>query len=91
MLYAPVPLAIAAFAGAAGVDAYNNGPLPATSMFADQPRIEQVYRDGNQVVGTPFLNPDSADHACPRGYEIRRQEQREDGSKVYLIWTLRCR
>jgi len=91
MLYAPVPLALAAFAAAGAVDLYNNGPFPATPTFAHEPTIEQPYRDGGRIVGTSFLNPNSADEACPRGYEIRRQETREDGSKLFLVWTLRCR
>lgn len=91
MLYGPLQLGLAAFAAAGAVDLYNNGPLPGTPTFAEQPRIEQPYRDGTKVVGLPFLNPDAADKACPKGYEIRRQETREDGSKLYLVWTLRCR
>jgi len=91
MIYAPVPLALAAFAVSGALDLERYGPLPATPTFADQPRIEQPYKDGTRVVGLPYLNPDSADQACPRGFEIRRQETREDGAKLYLVWTLRCR
>lgn len=91
MLYAPLQLGLAAFAAAGAVGAYNGGPLPGRPTFADQPQIEQPYRDGATLVGMPFLNPDAADKACPKGYEIRRQETRQDGSKVYLVWTLRCR
>lgn len=91
MLYAPVPLALAAFAAAGVVDLYNNGPLPATPTFAHEPSIEQPYKDGNKIVGLPYLNPDAADQACPKGYEIRNQETREDGAKLFLVWNLRCR
>jgi len=91
MLYAPIPLALAAFAVSGGLDVDRYGPLPATPTFADQPRIEQPYREGTRLVGLPYLNPDTADKACPRGFEIRRQETREDGDKVFLVWTLRCR
>lgn len=91
MLYAPVPLALAAFAAAGAVDLYNNGPLPATATFAHEPTIEQPYRDGTRIIGPAYLNPSSADEACPNGFEIRRQGTREDGSKVFLTWTLRCR
>ncbi|HEX9466197.1 MAG TPA: hypothetical protein VGB82_26665 [Alphaproteobacteria bacterium] len=90
-MFAPVPLALAAFAASGALTEDRYGPLPATPTFADQPRIEQPYRDGTRLVGLPYLDPNSADQACPRGYEIRRQETREDGSKVYLVWTLRCR
>ncbi len=90
-MYAPLPLALAAFALGGSADLYNNGPFPGTPTFADQPKIEQAYMDGGRVVGTPYLNPASADQACPKGYEIRRQETREDGAKVFLVWTLRCR
>ncbi len=91
MIYAPVQLAIAAFALSGALDVDRYGPLPATPTFADQPRIEQPYKQGTRVVGLPYLNPDAADQACPKGYEIRRQETREDGSNVFLVWTLRCR
>jgi hypothetical protein len=91
MLYGPLQLGVAAFAAAGAITPYNNGPFPGTPTFAPEPKIEQPYREGTHLVGLPYLNPDSADRACPNGYEIRRQETREDGSKVFLVWTLRCR
>jgi len=90
-MFAPVPLALAAFAASAAIDVDRYGPFPATPTFASEPVIEQPYRDGGRMVGLPYLNPDAADRACPRGFEIRRQETREDGSKVNMIFTLRCR
>jgi hypothetical protein len=86
-----MPLAIAAFGLAAALTPYNNGPLPGTPTFADEPKIEQLYKDGDRFVSRPMLNPDTADQACPAGFEIRRQGERDDGAKKYLVWTLRCR
>jgi hypothetical protein len=85
------PLAIAAFGVAAAVGAYDGGPFPNMPTFPQKPRIEQLYKDGDKVVGRPVLNPDSADQACPNGFEIARQGTREDGAKYYLVWDLRCR
>ena len=90
-MYAPLPLAFAAFALSGAITPDRYGPFPGTPTFASEPRIEQPYRDGTRLVGMPYLNPDTADQACPGGYEIRRQESREDGSKVFLVFTLRCR
>jgi len=90
-MFGPLPLALFAFGASGAVDLYDNGPFPGTPTFAHQPRIEQPYQDGTRVVGLPYLNPDTADQACPKGYEIRNQDTRSDGSKVFLVWTLRCR
>jgi hypothetical protein len=90
-MFPTVPLALAAFAVSGAVDLDRYGPLPATPTFADQPRIEQPYKQGARLVGLPYLNPNTADQACPRGYEIRRQETRQDGDNQFLVWTLRCR
>ncbi len=69
----------------------NDGPFPGTSMRAEEPRLERLYRDGGRVVGSPILDLQAAERACPNGHQMRRQETREDGSKVFLVWTLRCR
>lgn len=77
---------------AAGPMAFTeNGPLPGTSTRSEEPRLERLYRDGGRVVGSPILDLQAAERACPNGHQIRRQETREDGGKVYLVWTLRCR
>jgi hypothetical protein len=86
-----MPLAIAAFGLAGLLTPYNNGPYPGTPTFADEPQVEQLYKENGRFVGPTMLNPDTADQACPAGFEIRRQGTREDGSKLYLVWTLRCR
>jgi hypothetical protein len=90
-MFPVLPLGFATFVVSGAIDLDRYGPMPATPTFADQPRIEQPYRDGPTLVGLPYLNPDSADQACPRGYEIRRQEARNEGDKQFLVWTLRCR
>jgi len=86
------PLAVVAFA-AGGVIAgtTEGGPFPGTSMTAEQPTIERLYKDGGRIVGSPVLDLQAAERACPQGHQVRRQETREDGSRVYLTWTLRCR
>lgn len=86
------PLGIVAVA-AGGVIAgtTDNGPLPGTPLRAEEPRLERLYRDGGRVVGPPILDLQAAERACPNGHQVRRQETREDGGKVYLVWTLRCR
>jgi len=85
------PLGVAAFAVGGVVAGTQGGPLPGTSVTADQPVVERLYRDGDRIVGSPMLDLQAAERACPGGHQVRRQETREDGSKVYLTWTLRCR
>jgi hypothetical protein len=85
------PLTIAVVAIGAVMTPLQGGPFPNMPIIGATPQIEQIYKDGNRYVSSPILNPDSADRACPAGYEIRRQSKREDGSKVYLVWTLACR
>ena len=86
-----MPLAVAAFGLAAVLTPYDNGPYPGMPLFGPEPQIEQLYKEDGRFVGRTVLNPDTADQACPAGYEIRRQSTREDGAKVYLVWNLRCR
>jgi hypothetical protein len=86
-----VPLAIAAFGLAGALVPYNNGPYPGVPTFGPQPKIEQLYKESGRIVSAPNLNPDTADQACPNGYEIRNHGTREDGARVYLVWNLRCR
>lgn len=86
-----LPLGMVAVAVAGTMAFTENGPLPGTSLKAEEPRLERLYRDGGRVVGSPILDLQAAERACPNGHQMRRQETREDGSKVYLVWTLRCR
>jgi hypothetical protein len=86
-----VPLGIAAFGLAAAIVPYNNGPFPGVPTFGPAPQVEQLYQENGRVVGSAILNPDRADQACPKGYEVRGQGKREDGARVYLVWNLRCR
>lgn len=87
---AALPLAVVAF-GIGGAIAGTQGPFAGTPADAAEPRIERLYRDGNRVVASPILDLQAAERACPSGHTIRRQETREDGSRVYLVWTIRCR
>lgn len=87
---AVLPLGVVAFA-VGGAIAGTQGPFPGTPHDAAEPRVEQLYRDGGRVVGSPILDLQAAERSCPGGHTIRRQETREDGSRVYLVWTLRCR
>lgn len=87
---AAFPLGVVAFA-VGGVIAGTQGPFPGTPVDAAEPRIERLYRDGGRVVGSPILDLQAAERACPDGHTIRRQETREEGSRTYLVWTLRCR
>ncbi len=85
------PLGIVAFALGGGMSGTEGGPFPGTSMSAAEPRLERLYRDGDRIVGSPVLDLQAADRACPGGHQIRSQGTREDGAQVYLVWTLRCR
>ena len=85
------PLGVAAFAVGGVVAGTQGGPLAGTSVTAEQPVVERLYKDGGRIVGSPMLDLQAAERACPAGHQVRRQETREDGSKVYLVWTLRCR
>lgn len=85
------PLTMAVMVVGVAVDLFNGGPMPATRLTAPEPQIEQLYRDNGKIVGRSYLNVAQADQSCPAGYEVRRQGTREDGSRVYLTWTLRCR
>lgn len=87
---AAFPLAVVAFV-AGGAMAGTQGPFPGTPPDAEEPKVERLYRDGGRVVGSPILDLQAAERACPGGHTIRRQETREDGSRTYLVWTLRCR
>lgn len=86
-----LPLSVAAFTIGGIVAGTEGGPFPGTSMRAEEPSVERLYRDGGRIVGSPMLDLQAAERACPAGHQVRRQETREDGSKVYLVWTLRCR
>lgn len=90
MAAAALPLSIVAFA-VGGAVAGTQGVTPGTPFRAGEPQVERLYRDGGRIVGSPILDLQAAERACPDGYTIRRQETREDGSRVYLVWTLRCR
>ncbi|MBM3540107.1 MAG: hypothetical protein FJX55_20055 [Alphaproteobacteria bacterium] len=86
----PLGMVVVAASGAiAGTT--ENGPFPGTSVRAEEPRLERLYRDGGRVVGSPILDLQAAERACPNGHQVRRHDAREDGSKVFLVWTLRCR
>jgi hypothetical protein len=85
------PLFLAVFGAGLAVTGLNDGPLPATSSFASEPTVEQLYRDGNRVVAQPYMNLAEADRVCPNGHEVRRSGQRTEGQRIYLSWTLRCR
>ena len=85
------PLAVAAFGLAGLLTPYDNGPFPNMPVFPDEPRVEQLYKDGGAFVGRSVLNPAAADQACPAGFEVARQGMREEGPRTYLVWTLRCR
>lgn len=85
------PLGVAALAVGGVVAGTEGGPFPGTSIQADQPRVERLYRDNDRIVGPATLDLQAAERACPGGHQVRRQETREDGSRVYLVWTLRCR
>ncbi len=86
-----LPLGVAAFVAGGVTAGTEGGPFQGTSMNANEPRLERLYRDGGRVVGSPILDLQAAERACPNGHQMRRQETREDGSKVFLVWTLRCR
>ena len=86
-----LPLGMIAVAAAGPMAFTENGPFPGTSVQAEEPRLERLYRDGGRVVGLPILDLQASERVCPGGHQIRRQETREDGSKVFLVWTLRCR
>lgn len=86
-----LPLGMVAVVAAGPMAFTENGPTPGTSLKSEEPRLERLYRDGGRVVGSPILDLQAAERACPNGHQMRRQETREDGSKVYLAWTLRCR
>lgn len=86
-----LPLGMVAVVAAGPMAFRENGPLPGTPLNAQEPQLERLYRDGGRVVGSPILDLQAAERACPNGHQMRRQETREDGSKVYLVWTLRCR
>lgn len=90
-MVAVFPLGIVAVVAAGPMAGTEGGPTPGTPLFADEPRVERLYRDGGRIVGSPILDLQAAERACPGGHQVRRQETREDGSKVYLVWTLRCR
>jgi hypothetical protein len=85
------PLGVVAVLAAGPMATTEGGPTPGTPFHGDEPRVERLYRDSGRVVGSPVLDLQAAERACPGGHQIRRQETREDGSKVFLVWTLRCR
>jgi hypothetical protein len=85
------PLGVVAVVAAGPMAFTEGGPTPGTPMFGDEPRVERLDRDGGRIVGSPIMDLQAAERACPGGHQVRRQETREDGSKVYLVWTLRCR
>jgi hypothetical protein len=87
---AAFPLAVVAFV-TGGAIAGTQGPFAGTPLDAEEPKAERLYRDGGRVVGSPILDLQAAERACPAGHTIRRQETREDGPRTYLVWTLRCR
>ena len=54
-------------------------------------RIEKLYTEAGKIVATPIMNPDAAVMACPKGYEVRREEKQERGAQSWIVWDLRCR
>lgn len=64
---------------------------PPQNYFAATTQVERLYKDGERVVSTPILDVTAADAACPNGNQVARQTSRVDGSREFLVWTLRCR
>jgi hypothetical protein len=69
----------------------NAEAIPPQNYFAATTHVEKLYRDGGRVVATPIMDAAAADAVCPNGNQVARQTSRVDGSREYLVWTLRCR
>ena len=63
------------------------GPVGASGSVVE---ISQPYKEDGKIIGRTMLDMDLALQQCPDGYEMKRQETREEGSKVSLVSTLRC-
>jgi hypothetical protein len=86
------PLTVAAFvAGPLVTFGLYGDSAPPQNYFAGMTQVERLYRDGERIVSTPILDVSAADAACPNGNQVVRQSSRVDGSREYLVWTLRCR
>jgi hypothetical protein len=64
---------------------------PPQNYFAATTNVEKLYRENGRVVATPVMDAAAAEQACPNGNQVARQTSRLDGSREYLVWTLRCR
>jgi hypothetical protein len=63
------------------------GPVGASGSVVE---ISQPYKEDGRLIGRTMLDPDLADQQCPNGFELKRQETRQEGNRVSLVSTLRC-
>lgn len=78
------------FGPAITLGAYSDS-APPQNYFAAAAQVEQLYKEGGRIVSMPILDTVAADAVCPNGNQVARQTSRTDGSREYLVWTLRCR
>jgi hypothetical protein len=71
--------------------ALNANSAPPQNYFAATTQVERLYKENGRVVANPIMDAAAADAACPNGNQVARQTSRVDGSREYLVWTLRCR
>ena len=64
---------------------------PPQNTFAATTNVERLFKEDGRVVATPVMDAAAAEQACPNGNQVVRQTSRVDGSREYLVWTLRCR
>ncbi len=73
--------------GTGVIDVTVYGPVGASGSVVE---ISQPYKEDGKIVGKTMMDMDLALEQCPSGYEMKRQQTREDGNKVFLVSTLRC-
>lgn len=78
----------AALTGAGLINITVYGPVGASGSVVE---IAQPYKENGKIVGRTMMDMDLALEQCPSGYEMKRQETRQEpGDKVSLVSTLRC-
>ncbi|HEX2115293.1 MAG TPA: hypothetical protein VHM01_12880 [Alphaproteobacteria bacterium] len=70
---------------------WNADSAPPQNYFAATAQVERLYKENGRVIATAVMDPAAAQSACPNGSQVARQTSRVDGTREYLVWTLRCR
>jgi hypothetical protein len=69
----------------------NASSAPPQNYWAATTQVERLYKENGRVIASPTMDATAAQAACPNGNQVARQTTRTDGSREYLVWTLRCR